>query len=329
MTLRSDPKHILLVRTDRLGETLLHLPVAVALKQAFGRARVTWLANPALVELLQTALGVDQVLGYQASPAHWWRDAARLGRQWRADGVDLVLISNCTKEFHAASWLAGIPARVGYDRKWGCLLTHRLEDRRALGECHEVEYNMRLLTALGITVPRVPTLHLPVTQAAERRMSQLLDQLGVDQSERVVVVHPWTSNPRKQWPLERFHRLVELLSGTQGLRPVVIGGSEELAREAAVVEGLGVRVMNFVGRLSLPELAACLRRARVAVTNDSGPMHLAAAVGTPLIALFGTADPGSHPRRWGPWGSGHTVIHKPLEQITVEEVLAAAMRYVA
>lgn len=85
--------------------------------------------------------------------------------------------------------------------------------------------------------------------------------------------------------------------------------------------------MNLIGRLSLKELAACLRRTRVVITNDSGPMHLAAAVGTPVVALFGTEDAGSHPRRWGPWGSGHTVIHKPLEEITVEEVLAAVQRY--
>jgi len=110
---------------------------------------------------------------------------------------------------------------------------------------------------------------------------------------------------------------------------VVIGGTEEQARAVEVMSKGGNQTLNVVGRLSLRALAALLQKAHVVVSNDSGPMHLAAAVGTPVVALFGTEDPGSHPKRWGPWGAGHTVIHKPLEQITVDEVLAATQRYLA
>jgi ADP-heptose:LPS heptosyltransferase len=288
------------------------------------------MVNPDLVELISQAPEVDRTLGYDVDPASsWWRRAVRLAGRLRREQFDLVMISNSTKEFHLATWLSGIPVRVGYDRKWGFLLTHRLEDRRALGDCHEVEYNIGLLTALGLTVAASPVLHLPVTEEGERQMGQLFDRLGVSQAEKICVIHPWTSQHRKQWPLERVRALLGRLSGMVTARLVVIGGPEEQRRAEPLLRGMESSVVNVVGRCSLPALAACLRRARVVITNDSGPMHLAAAVGTPVVALFGTADAGSHPRRWGPWGSGHTVIHKPLEQITVEEVLVAAQRYLS
>lgn len=330
MTFRGDPKRILLVRTDRLGETVLNLPVAAALKQAFARAAVTWMANPTLMELVQGAPGVDRVLAYGGEGGGpWWRRAVSLATSWRSEQFDVAVISNATKECHVAAWLAGIPVRVGYDRKWGWLLTHRLEDRRALGERHEVEYNMQLLAALGVTGPTLPVLHLPVSNEAEGRLDRIIQACGLTSRDRIVAVHPWTSNPRKQWPAERFQALVSRLEGLAGVRTVLVGGPETAARAHEVMPLSPSTVINLVGRLSLPELAACLARARLLISNDSGPMHVAAAVGTLVVVLFGTADAGSHPRRWGPWGSGHTVIHKPLEQISVDEVFSAAQRYLS
>ena len=328
MTFRVDPKRILLIRTDRLGETLLNLPLVEQLRKTFAHAQILWMVNPALVGLLQGAPGVNRVLGYDGDPVSpWWRRAARLAHRLREERVDLAMISNSAKEFHVATWLAGIPVRVGYDRKWGFLLTHRLEDRRLLGERHEVEYNMQLLTALGMAVPASVVLRLPVSDCGEAECIQLLQHLGVRQEDRLIVVHPWTSNPRKQWPLQRARELLERLRPMGAGRVVVVGGPQERPHAEAFVCGMEPDVVNVTGQLSLPALAAVLRRARVMVTNDSGPMHLAAAVGAPVLALFGTEDPGSHPRRWGPWGDGHTVIHKPLEQIAVDDVLAAVQPY--
>lgn len=323
-----DPKQILLVRTDCLGETVLNVPLVAALKAAFPRARVTWLVNPALVELLRAA-PADEVLACPQVPGPWWWRAWRLSRLLRRGRFDLVLISNATKESHLASWLAGMPVRAGYDRKWGFLLTHRIQDRRVLGECHEVEYNMRLLSTLGLAVPSSPTLHLPVTDEAARDIAQRLRAAGLTSQEALVVVHPWTANLRKQWPLDRVRGMIARLSALPQARVLVVGGPEERLHAHGLVQGMGPGVTSLVGELLLPALAACLRRARVVVSNDSGPMHLAAAVGTPVVALFGTQDPGSCPERWGPWGSGHTVIHKPLDQISIEEVVASAQRYLS
>lgn len=321
------PPRLLFVRTDRLGETVLNLPVIHELRKALPAWRLLFLVQERLCPLFAGHPDVDEVLAESVPAGSWWRRAWGMSRQWRAWGISTVVISNPKKEYHLAAWLAGIPTRTGYDRKWGFLLTHRIADRRVLGERHEVEYNMQLLAVLGLTVPSSVVLQLPVTKTGEEECAQLLEQLGVKQMDRLIVVHPWTSNPRKQWPLPRVRELLQRLWRIGAARVAVVGGPEEALPAQTLLRGLESEVVNVAGRLSLPALAAILRRARVMITNDSGPMHLASAVGAPMVALFGTAEPGSHPRRWGPWGRGHTVIHKPLGAITVDEVLQAIQRY--
>jgi ADP-heptose:LPS heptosyltransferase len=320
---------ILFVRTDRLGETLLNLPAIAALNAAFPRSAITLLVHPELSELLKGLRGVEAVLeDVQDAGRPWWFRAIRLAGQLRARRFDIVVISNPRKELHLGALLAGIPTRVGYDRKWGWTLTHRLSDDRALGARHEVEYNLQLLTLLGIAVPSTPALRIAVRPEAQESVSRLLKRLSVQETERLVAVHPWTSNPRKQWPLERSRELIHRLRQVPGLIVAVIGGQDERRQvQQLLPAGTSEGLVNLVGQLSLSQLAALLQRVRVLATNDSGPMHLAAAVGTPVVALFGTQDAGSHPRRWGPWGSGHTVIHRPLEEISVDEVVQAIHRY--
>ena len=319
--------NILFIRTDRLGETLLNLPAAAALKTAFPESSVTFLANPSLTELLSTVPDLDAVIGEPRASGPWWWRAVRLACRLRAGRFHIALVSNPRKDLHLAVCLAGIPVRVGYTRKWAWALTRRVADRKALGERHEVEYNLDLVKALGVAVPAVPSYQLPVSPDAAQEVSQLLRGMSVGEAARIVAVHPWTSNPNKRWPSERFRDLIRHLRRLPGVVAAVIGGPEEPARACGAAENPGA--LDLVGRLSLTQLAAFLRRARVLVSNDSGPVHVAAAVGTPTVALFGTADPAAGPARWGPWGVGHTVIRKPtMDAISVEEVLQAVQRYV-
>jgi ADP-heptose:LPS heptosyltransferase len=142
----------------------------------------------------------------------------------------------------------------------------------------------------------------------------------------LIVVHPWTSNPLKQWPVDRYRQLIQVLVERFVVQVAVVGGPE--ARDQAQrLCSAGLPVANLVGRISLRQLAALLRHARLLVSNDSGPVHLAASLSAHTIVLFGSSDPSTGPRRWGPWGLGHTVICRPsMETITVEEVLAAVTR---
>jgi len=314
---------ILFARTDRLGETLLNLPAIAALKQTLPRASLTFLVHPELRSLMSSFPIINHVIPYPTVAFRaWWVRARRLGRLLSSHRFDIAVVSNPQKELHLAVWLAGIPCRVGYGRKWGWLLTHRLQDRKALGERHEVEYNLDLVRALGLPTS-IPQWPAPRLDHEQKEVLQLLSQEGVKTSEPLIVVHPWTSNPIKQWPLARFAELIRHLAGQLAIRVVVIGGVDERDQASAVLPA-GLPVIDLVGRLRLTQLAALFARARVLVSNDSGPVHLAAAVGTKTVVLFGASSPATGPRRWGPWGAGHGVIWKPsMEAITVEDVYEA------
>jgi ADP-heptose:LPS heptosyltransferase len=319
---------MLLIRTDRLGETLLNLPLAAALKAAFPEASLTLLVQSDFVPLLSGVPWLNRVMGCAQAPERWWVRAWQLGKTLRAGQFDLAVVSNPRKDVHVAAWLAGIPWRVGYDRKWGCLLTHRVADRKALGERHEVEYNLDLARALGVT-PTLRPWQLPRFEPEQTEAVELLERQGLRASGTLIAVHPWSSNPRKQWPTERYEALIRGLVERHALSVVVIGGPEEegQARRLALPRG---RAVSLVGRLSLRGLAGMLQRVRVLVSNDSGPVHVAAAVGTRTVVLFGTSDAAAGPRRWGPWGHEHVVIWKSsMEAITVDEVLAAVERQLA
>ncbi len=327
MSMIPEARRLLFIRTDRLGETLLNLPAVAALRAALPRASLTLLVNPDLQELLSGVPGVSQVIAYQPGSPRWWTSARRLGQSLRAGRFEIAIVSNPMKELHVAVWLAGIPCRVGYARKWGrWLLTHRLDDRKALGERHEVEYNLDLIRVLGLPTSK-PEWRLPRFEREQAEALQLLQHQGLKPSEPFITVHPWTSNPLKQWPVERFRALLEHLSAQGSVIVVVIGGAQEQEHAKALLRPEIPRVVNLVGRLSLTQLAGLFQRARLLVSNDSGPVHLAAAVGTPVVALFGTEEPGSHPRRWGPLGTAHTILHTGLTELPVDEVFAAVKAY--
>ncbi len=304
---------------------MLTMPAVAALRHAYPRAHLTLLVNPELKALLNGLPGLDEVIEYRADQRSWWIEALALGSAWRREHFDLVVIANPKKVFHAAAYLAGIPQRVGYDRKWGWCLTHRLADRKALGERHEVEYNLELVDSLGFSTS-MPRWQLPPLEPEHTEILRLLEHQGIHPSESVIALHPWTSNPLKRWPLERFEAVARAIVASRPVKLVVIGGSEEV-EVARTVVARDWPVVNLVGQLTLRHLAALLQRTQVLVSNDSGPVHLAAAVQAKTVVLFGTSDPAAGPRRWGPWGSGHVVIWKPsVEAIIVDEVVAAVRR---
>lgn len=310
-------RRCLVVRTDRLGETILTLPAVAALRQAHPAAHIALMVQPALAGLLGAVAGIDEVI---AAPPEgcWWSRAWRAAQRMR--GFDTIVVAHPHKAWHAAAWLSGARQRVGYDRKWGRLLTHRVPDRKALGDRHEVEYNLDLVRAVGVASPqpRWPTVR---TDQDTAHLAALSARLGLTIAD-AIIIHPWTSHPPKQWPIDRYHRLAARLIEELRVPVLVIGGAEE-ARHPLPLPGGAV---NLAGQLTLTQTAALLRQCRLLVTNDSGPMHVAALVGAPTVALFGSDQPATGPGRWGPWGAGHTVIHRAsMEAITVEEVFAAVM----
>lgn len=290
-------KHILAIRNDRFGEFLLNIPAFRALKDAYPEAKLTLAVDSSVKELAQCVEYADEVVV--------WDNYFK--KELRRYKFDVCVILNPTKEAHWLGFLDGIPLRVGYNRKWGFLLNKKIPDNKYLGLRHEVEYNLELVSLIGAK-----------SNDQSLALGNLPSGFGTDYTG-AVAIHPYTSDTLKQWPVEGFQQLAKRLSEELKSRVLIVGKDEGKGKEG--FDNLGNDIINLINKTSLVELAQVLKRCKLLVSCDSGPMHLAAAVGAPAIALFRNDLPGKTARRWGPWGKGHTVIeNSDLTKITVSEV---------
>ncbi len=329
----STPKRILVVRLDRIGDVVLTTPVIQHLREAYPQACIAMMVRPVCRELLEGNPALNDVIDYDKDGAHHgWLSTIRFARGLRRYRFDTAIVVHPTRRSHWIVWLVGIPRRIGYDRKDGWLLTHRLPHRKQEGERHEAEYAMELLQVLGLASSGPLRPFVPVASQRRQEVDQWLAQHGIAAGQMLVAIHPSASCISKRWMPERFAQVADQLIETHNVHVVLIAGSGDDARNAEAVEGaMRHRPINVAGQLSLGELAALLSRCRLLISNDSGPVHVAAAVGTPVVALFGRAQPGINAARWRPLGPRHIVLDKSnasrftsIDELTVEEVYAAS-----
>lgn len=313
-------KNILVVRNDRFGEFLLNIPALRALKETFSDARLITVVNASVKELAERVTVIDETIEWNQGK-HALPEKVRFINLLKKKKIDIAVMLNPVKDFNIFTYFAGIPFRVGYNRKWGFLLTHKMADEKHLGQRHEIEYNLELVSLIGAST-KDRTLYLSID---EREIDDLLRDVNIKGYNNLVALHPWTSDPVKQWPYERFRELSGRLIREQGIPVVIIGGKEELTKSMEFFGNIEGNLINLTGRTTLTQLAALLKKCKLLISGDSGPVHLACAVGTKVLAIFRNDIPGKSPRRWGPWGEGHIVIEKEsLSDVTVSEVFDKA-----
>jgi heptosyltransferase-2 len=286
-----------------MGDLLMSLPAIHSIRRAMPETEIHLLARIELHPLLEGHPDLNKLHPFEMGHDRGWRRLPRTSAWLRREGFDAVIVMNPSKFFHAASFLAGIPLRIGYRRKLGFLLTRSLPDTKGERDLHETEYNLELVRLLGVTAHE-ESLSLPARPEPERKARELLERSGVPAGTRPVAIHPWTSNPAKNLPPELFWEATTHLI-RQGQTVLLIGQADG-EETAAVPPG----VVNLAGRTPLDLLPCVLRRCRLLVSNDSGPVHVAAAVGTPTIVVA----PQSHAaqlRRWRPVGAAHQILIDP------------------
>jgi len=276
---------------------------------------------------MEKVRGVETVIAYpRNNQRQWWESAVWISKTLRPYQFDLAVIANASKELHLGVALSGIPKRVGYSRKWGrFLLTKGIADLRYTGSMHEVESNQELLYKAGLIEKDTPCAYPDFSFDEDVGLPEELKSFLAN-GKWTLAIHPWSSNPIKQWPIERFEAVITQMSKNPDLQIIVIGGKEHLGGAASRTL-LNAEALNCVGRLSLEQLMVVLKQVDTLLSNDSGPVHLAAALGTKTVALFGTSEVSTGPSRWGPWGMGHQVIYREsMQSIRVEDVLDEVQR---
>lgn len=346
------PRRILVTRTDRLGDLVLSTPVFEALRGRFPDAFLaclTFLEHRAVVEKNPH---LDEVILYdkKGQEKGWWGNLRFAGRL-REKHFDLVLHLHPTNRMHLVSWLAGIPVRIGYRKKMSWALTYSLEDRKSEGLKHEAEYNFDLLKILGVDPPASLKPYFPLWGKDRTSLRFFLRRLGFRWEEPYVVLNPSASCPSKIWPADRFAQLAHCLGEKYQVQIALIGSRQDRPVAEKVV-GTGLkpapttkyRITNLAGKLSIGMLGWLLKNAQLLISNDSGPVHVARSVGTPVISIFGRNLAGLSPCRWGPLGPEGRVVHKEvacpvclahrcqinflcLDVVSIEDVLKEAVPF--
>jgi heptosyltransferase-3 len=334
-------KRILVIKLKQPGDVLVSTPVIAALKEAWPECHLTYLVPKGTEAMVAGHPGLDELMVVDRRGAGWG-ESLQFVRQLRRARFDLVLELSGGDRGAFYSLVTGARERLGLEhpgqpfwQRQGCFT--RLLPRPPV-QMHMVDQNLAAVRALGIE-PVQPRLQFFWDHEAEARVQRLLATHNL-QDRPFAVMHPGAGWRFKCWTPGGYTRVIEALQDEWGL-PVVLTGSKAAHEQdllAAILSECRVTPVNLVGQLSLKELGALIARARLFFGMDSAPMHLAAAVQTPAVALFGP----SGVFNWGPWGEGHLVIKKDWEclpcgrdgcegskisrclvELTPEEVLAA------
>ncbi len=313
-------KNILVVRTDRIGDVVLTTPVFKALRAAYPAARITVLLSSSTVDLVRGNPYIDDVMVDDRKGVHKGTlGFLGLARDIRRRSFDTVFLFHNKKRYNLTSFLAGVPCRIGYNKgQCGMLLTHPLTDTRHLGQKHEAEYCLDLLRSVGIKDAGLD-IHVAFNKNAESWASEWLKANAIAPGE-FIAIHPGASDTTRLWPVESYSHLIDGLAGLYPFKIVLIGGAETKGIAAQIVSLSRVPVIDLTGQSSLAETASILRRCRILVSNDSGPLHVGAGVGAYVIALFLRNQSGINPTRWRPLGPrAFMLVNKPGEEITLDK----------
>ena len=326
---------ILVRGVNWVGDTVLSYPAVQQLKTFFPQSHLAVLVPSYLVDLWKTFPYVDEIIPFQkkAGIGSIWEDL-NLSQSLKERNFDLAVIlpRSFRSAFHI--YLARIPIRIGYRDEWRSpFLTHGIRRTKEALRGHRVHYYQKLIEPLG-KIESLPSPQVFLREEDRKWADRALKDLGILEGKPLIGMNPGaTYGLAKCWYPDRFGELGKRLADKWEARVLLFGKEEERPIVYEILRHLGRKGIDLTGKTGLLQLAALLERCTLLVTNDTGTMHVATAVGTPVVALFGSTPP----LATGPWGEGHVVVrkdvpcspcwkrvcpkdHQCMERITVDEV---------
>src|SRR5512147_1759912 len=305
-------KKILVMRYRFIGDTVLTVPFLRNLRDAFPEARIDLMLEPFSGQVIEGCPYVDRIIPFEIKTIHQYSSQSRRGklagylrywRQIRQEQYDAAFVLKRSLSSALLVWAAGVPRRIGFateGRK--ILLSDPVVYRH---DQHEVRNFLDCLRTLDIPVSS-EALELWPAPGGDEKVRALFHDAGLRPQDVKVLIHAAASLPAKQWPLERFAAVMGRIQKRFRARFVYTGAQADGALYQEIERQGAFGGLNLCGKTGLRENLSVYRAMDLFFGVDSGPMHMAAAVGVPVVALFGPTDE----RKWGPWGEGHTVITK-------------------
>ncbi len=290
--------NILIVRLGALGDVVHAIPAAAALRRAYPDARLDWLVDARQRAIVDLVTGIDRVIAVDGASLRAWTRAVR---ELRATPYDIAI------DLQGLLKSALLARASGARRVVGFSIWHLREktarpfysDAHAIDADHVIVKNLRLLEAVGV---HDTAIRFPIADVASPALSALRAQLG---GSPFALINPGAAWPNKRWPPDQFGEIASFVRGTCQLMPVVVWGPGEELLAQAVVAASGARAL-LAPPTTVTDLLAMSRAAALMISGDTGPLHIAAAAGTPIVAVFGPTDPA----RNGPYAAADVSVSR-------------------
>lgn len=298
--------NILIVKLSAIGDVIHALPVAAALKQKFPQARITWAVEPPAYDLLTNNPNINEIIIFDKPQCKTigglLRYAPDFIRTLRQRQFDLALDLQGLFKSAAITYLSGAPKRFVYcnSREFSDKVSQKVCGPNSNG--HIVDRYLDVARELGCQITKSEFI-INITDKEATLAAAIAKQAGLDITNPYVILIPGTNWPNKCWPPRQFAQLAEKLF-EQHIIPVFVGTTADRTAMDEIVAKCTIPPVDLTGKTSLKQLAHIIKNAKTVVAGDTGPMHLAAALNTPVIALFGPTDP----KRNGPYGAEHIVL---------------------
>jgi lipopolysaccharide heptosyltransferase II len=301
----ADYRRILIIKPSSLGDIVHALPTLAALRERYPAAHIAWLVKRQWAGVLERAEGLDQVWPIETGLMGWLGLVTTL----RTEAFDLVIDLQGLFRSGAIGWLTGCRTRVGFaNGREGSPLFYTQCAEIPTVDMHAVDRYLLVASAVGASPKGTPKFRIRRASSDREHIAQLLSRSGLATGTSWIAVHVSARWDTKRWPPERFAAVADAIQNERLATVVLIGGPDDRPATQAVMANMRTTPIDLTGHTTPECLPALLASASLLLTNDSGPMHVAASMGTPVVALFGPTSS----VRTGPYGTGHLVLASPI-----------------
>ena len=304
-------KRILIRSTNWIGDAVMTTPAVRAIRKNFPDAKISILTKPWVAPVFSNSPYVDNLLIYDKAEKHkGLAGKMQLVKDLKQYSFDAAILLQNGFEAALITFFAGIPYRIGYNTDIrGFLLTHSVPCTPQIKKMHQTGYYLGILQGIGLETDGLG-LDLVVDKKYQKRAAEILEEHGISKSDRLVGINPSaTFGPAKQWFPERYAGLSDKIHEVFGARILLFGGPGDRELGVRISQMMQHPPIDLCGKTNLEEAIALINMCNLFITNDSGLMHVAAALDIPLIAIFGSTNPTTT----GPKGSNSRVVRIPVE----------------
>lgn len=305
------PKKILIIRTDRIGDVVLTLPMAKFIKQTYPDSHITFLARDYTKAIPESNKFIDEVKTLPTDNGKLF--ATELMSMIKAGKYDTAILVYPRIKIALAVFMARVKKRIGSGYRWfSFLFTDKIYEHRKTGEKHELEYNLNLLKPLGIKNidEKSVSFDVHVTKKSEQKAQGLFDEYPISTDKKLIIIHPGSGGSSIDLPISKFIQLSNRLAHELGSSIVITGSSSETETCKKFMNGKNI--YNLAGKLNLEELMAVINKSDLFIANSTGPIHIAAALDKNVVGFYPKVKECSV-ERWGPYTNKRMIFSPTID----------------